>query len=58
MAPAIRQVAVNPRQIVSLRASGASWKVITWKLGIGVGTAFHALQGRSKNLPETGALNA
>ena len=38
-------VAVNPRQVASPRASGASWKVISRELGIGVGTACRALQG-------------
>ena len=51
-------VAVNPRQGASLRASGASWKVISRELGIGVGTACRALQSPSKNLPESCAVNA
>jgi DNA invertase Pin-like site-specific DNA recombinase len=49
---------VNPEQVATLRASGASWQTISQQLGIGVGTACRALQGCSKNLPETGAVNA
>src|ERR1035441_4938141 len=45
-------VAVNPRQVASPRASGASWKVISRELGIGVGTACRALQPPSKNPAE------
>jgi len=51
-------VAVNPRQVNMLRAAGASWKVITRELGIGVGTACRALQSPSKNLPESCAVSA
>jgi hypothetical protein len=35
-----------------LSAAGASWRVVSRELGIGVGTACRALQSRSKNLPE------
>ena len=49
---------VNPEQVATLRAAGASWKVISRELGIGVGTACRALQGRSKNLLESCALNS
>jgi hypothetical protein len=51
-------VAVNPRQVATLRAAGASWKVISRELGVGVGTACRALQPPSKNLPESCAVNA
>jgi DNA invertase Pin-like site-specific DNA recombinase len=44
---------VNPEQVAALRASGASWRVISQRLGIGVGTACRALQTPSKNLPES-----
>src|ERR1035437_2174454 len=47
------RVAVDVRRIATLRASGASWKVISQRLGIGVGTACRALQLPSKNLPES-----
>jgi len=43
---------VNAAQVAALRASGASWRVISQRLGIGVGTACRALQTPSKNLPE------
>jgi hypothetical protein len=43
---------VDAKQVAILRAAGTSWKVISRELGIGVGTACRALQGRSKNLPE------
>ena len=49
---------VNPEQVATLRAGGASWKVVSRELGIGVGTACRALQGRSKNLSESCAANA
>jgi DNA invertase Pin-like site-specific DNA recombinase len=52
------RTAVEPEQVAILRAAGASWKVISRELGIGVGTACRALQGRSKNLPESCAVNA
>jgi hypothetical protein len=51
-------VAVNPHQVATLRAAGASWQTISRELGIGVGTACRALQSRSKNLPESCAVNA
>ena len=57
MAPGIRQFAVTP-QVATLRASGASWKFISRELGIGVGTTCRALQSRSKNLPDSCAVNA
>jgi len=46
------RTAVDAKQIAALRASGASWKLISRELGVGVGAACRALQGRSKNLPE------
>jgi DNA invertase Pin-like site-specific DNA recombinase len=42
---------VNVAQIVSLRASGASWREVAERLGIGVGTACRALE-HSKNPPK------
>jgi DNA invertase Pin-like site-specific DNA recombinase len=49
---------VNPEQVATLRAAGASWRVVSQQLGIGVGTACRALQGRSKNPAEMAAVNA
>jgi DNA invertase Pin-like site-specific DNA recombinase len=56
---------VNPEQVATLRASGASWQTISQQLGIGVGTACRALEANcralqppSKNLPESCAVNA
>jgi DNA invertase Pin-like site-specific DNA recombinase len=46
---------VDAKQVATLRAAGASWRV---QLGIGVGTACRALQPPSKNLPESCAANA
>jgi DNA invertase Pin-like site-specific DNA recombinase len=46
------RTAVDAKQIAALRATGASWKLISRELGVGVGAACRALQGRSKNLPE------
>ena len=43
---------VDAAQIARLRDSGASWREISERMGIGVGTACRALQSRSKNLPE------
>lgn len=51
-------VAVNPRQVASLRASGASWRDISERLGVGVGTACRALQSPSKNPPESTLVTA
>jgi hypothetical protein len=51
-------VTVNPRQVATFRASGASWKVISRELGIGVGTAFRALQSPSKNPTESALASA
>jgi DNA invertase Pin-like site-specific DNA recombinase len=36
------RASVNPEQVATLRAAGASWKVISRELGIGVGTACRA----------------
>jgi DNA invertase Pin-like site-specific DNA recombinase len=51
-------VAVDAAQVATLRASGASWKVISRELGIGVGTACRALQGRSKNPADSALASA
>ncbi len=40
------RAAVDATQMATLRAAGASWKVISRELGIGVGTACRALQSR------------
>ena len=41
---------VNPEQVAALRTSGASWRVISQRLGIGVGTASRALGSFQKPL--------
>jgi DNA invertase Pin-like site-specific DNA recombinase len=41
---------VDKHAILTLRESGASWRTIAEKLGIGVGTAYRVAQRRSKNL--------
>jgi DNA invertase Pin-like site-specific DNA recombinase len=41
---------VNPEQVATLRAAGASWRVVSQQLGIGVGTACRALQSRATTL--------
>lgn len=38
---------VNPAQVATLRAAGASWRVISERLDIGVGTAVRALQAHA-----------
>jgi len=43
-------VVVDKTQVLALRNSGASWRAIAEKLGIGVGTAHRIAQRRSKNL--------
>jgi DNA invertase Pin-like site-specific DNA recombinase len=52
------RAAVDATHVATLRATGASWQVISQQLGISVGTAFRALQTPSKNLPESCAVNA
>jgi DNA invertase Pin-like site-specific DNA recombinase len=47
------RTAVDPAQIARLRASGASWREVAERLGIGVGTAVRALQQPSKNPPKS-----
>ena len=49
---------VNPEQVATLRASGASWQTISQQLGIGVGTACRALQSPSKNPAESALASA
>jgi DNA invertase Pin-like site-specific DNA recombinase len=41
---------VDDSEVNALRDSGASWRAISKKLGIGIGTAHRASQRRSKNL--------
>ena len=52
------RVVVDEAAIFAMRDSGASWRTISGKLGIGVGTAHRIAQSRSKNLcgTFTGAL--
>jgi DNA invertase Pin-like site-specific DNA recombinase len=40
---------VDPFHVEALRASGASWRTIAKKLGVGLGTVHRSLQPRSKN---------
>jgi DNA invertase Pin-like site-specific DNA recombinase len=46
------RVSVDADQIASLRASGVSWREISNRLGIGIGTCCRALEGRSTNPPK------
>ena len=48
---------VNAAQVAALRASGASWRVISQQLGVGVGTASRALSSLSKNPPESASVS-
>jgi DNA invertase Pin-like site-specific DNA recombinase len=52
------RAAVDATQVATLRAAGASWQVISQRLGIGVGTACRALQPPSKNPPESALVTA
>jgi len=45
------RVVVDIDKIASLRASGASWRTISRRMGCGVGTLHKAFQQRSKNPP-------
>lgn len=42
-------VFVDARRIAKLRTDGASWPTIAKQLGVGVGTAYRAYQGLSRN---------
>ncbi|MGA2085748.1 MAG: recombinase family protein [Terracidiphilus sp.] len=44
------RTAVEAKQVAALRATGASWRVISQQLGIGVGTACRALQPQAASL--------
>jgi len=44
------RTAVDAKQVATLRAAGASWRVVSEQLGIGVGTACRALQAHAGNL--------
>jgi DNA invertase Pin-like site-specific DNA recombinase len=44
------RVVVDKAEIFALRESGASWRTIAGKMGIGVGTVHRIAQARSKNL--------
>jgi DNA invertase Pin-like site-specific DNA recombinase len=41
---------VDKSRVEALRASGASWRAVAEKLGVGVGTAHRVAQRRSKNV--------
>ena len=43
------RTAVDESRVDALRASGASWRAIAEKLGVGVATVHRVAQGRSKN---------
>jgi len=49
------RVVVDETAIFAMRASGASWRTISKKLGIGLGTVHRIAQPRSKNLCGTHA---
>lgn len=44
------RVIVDAERIGSLRASGASWRTISEKLGVGIGTLYKAVQPRSEKV--------
>ncbi len=44
------KVVVDAARIASLRASGTSWRTISEKLGVGIGTLYQAIQPRSKKV--------
>ena len=48
---------MDVEQLEELRAQGASWRAISKRLRVGVGTARAALQRRAKNLTENGGAN-
>jgi DNA invertase Pin-like site-specific DNA recombinase len=41
---------VDESKVQALRASGASWRAVAEKLGVGVGTVHRISQRRSKNV--------
>jgi DNA invertase Pin-like site-specific DNA recombinase len=51
-------VPVDGEEIVRLRAAGVSWRTISGRLGIPLGTAFRAWQERSKNVPRASGASA
>jgi DNA invertase Pin-like site-specific DNA recombinase len=46
------RVSVDADQVSSLRAAGVSWREISNRLGVGIGTCCRALQQYSKNPPK------
>jgi DNA invertase Pin-like site-specific DNA recombinase len=52
------RVAVDTAKIAALRASGASWKMITRQLGISAGTAKRAFYSLSKNPSDPASVSA
>ena len=48
---------VDAAKVIALRSAGASSREVSEQTGIGVGTACHALQRRSKNLLEIAPRN-
>jgi DNA invertase Pin-like site-specific DNA recombinase len=49
---------VDVAQIARLRASGASWREVSERMGVGVGTACRAVQKPSKNPPKSALASA
>ena len=45
------KVTVDAAKIVALRASGASWRAISEKMNVGIGTLYNAVQRRSEKVP-------
>jgi DNA invertase Pin-like site-specific DNA recombinase len=52
------RAAVDAAEVAALRAAGASWRVVSEKLGVGAATASRALQSLPKIPPKTAAANA
>jgi DNA invertase Pin-like site-specific DNA recombinase len=44
------RVVVNEAEVIAMRKSGASWRAIAEKLGVGLGTVHRIAQRRSKNV--------
>jgi len=44
------RIAVDAKQVATLRAAGVSWRVISEQLGIGIGTAVRTLQPQAASL--------
>jgi DNA invertase Pin-like site-specific DNA recombinase len=51
------RVIVDSERIGSLRASGASWRTISEKLGVGIGTLYKAVQPHSEKVSSAGPVS-